>query len=431
SNVYVIWSTSADQRTWDTTGFVLAPDVSITTPEAATIAHFGGDKVGVVWGNQNLIEYAFRFHRDGAPETDWSPKEVVDCCSTQGKVSDNHATLRAAPDGRLFLVAKDSIGSGHLHLYVRAVDGPWGQKTDIDSDPLTQATRPTLSLDVETSRAYVVYRNSTDGHTYISSTDMSNPGFGLRCIFLSHGTNATSTKQTVNSSTGLVAADSDTGQIFPARIDLPSAPASATSGVGTRSGSGPTGPASGLGLEERRLRVGVEARSAVAATMAGASPLDGTPTPGFEIIWPGRLSVSETPANDSQWWWLRGQGANTIVNLDAVMYDFAQYAFESFLWMPVGAGAAPTDETATGFLKFIRSCDNQPANISGGAQDGRATLVALLRYAIDAWTIEDALGEGQRLNGGVALSPEQVTWLLGWAATHVPGSEQPNSCAGL
>src|SRR5439155_12498890 len=120
---------------------------------------------------------------------------------------------------------------------------------------------------------------STDGHTYISSTDMSNPGFGLRCIFLSHGTNVTSTKQTVNSITGLVAADSDTGQIFPARIDLPSAPAFVTSRVGTKSGAGPTRPASGLGLEERRRRVGVEARSAVAATVAGASPLDGTPTP--------------------------------------------------------------------------------------------------------------------------------------------------------
>src|SRR5207249_1996229 len=74
TNVYVIWSTSADHLTWDTTGFILAADLSTTTPEATTITHFGGDKIGVVWGNQNLVEYAFRFHRDGALETDWSPK---------------------------------------------------------------------------------------------------------------------------------------------------------------------------------------------------------------------------------------------------------------------------------------------------------------------------------------------------------------------
>ena len=150
--------------------------------------------------------------------------------------------------------------------------------------------------------------------------------------------------------------------------------------------------------------------------------------PGFEPIWDGRLSTSDVPASDSQWWWLRRQGVNTIVNLDAVMYDFAQYALESFLWMPLGAGQAPTDEGARSFLKFIQLCDNAPAHIAGGAQDGRATLVALLRYAIDAWTIEDALGEGQRLNGRTALSSEQITWLLGWAATHLPGSERLDSC---
>jgi len=152
---------------------------------------------------------------------------------------------------------------------------------------------------------------------------------------------------------------------------------------------------------------------------------------GFEVIWAGRLSTSETPADDSQWSWLRGQGVNTIVNLDAVMYDFAKYGFESFLWMPVGAGEAPTDEGAKSFLKFIQSCDNAPAHISGGARDGRATLVALLRYAIDAWTIEATLAEGERLNGGVPLSPEQVMWLLGWAATHLPGSERLDACLVL
>jgi hypothetical protein len=58
-------------------------------------------------------------------------------------------------------------------------------------------------------------------------------------------------------------------------------------------------------------------------------------------------------------------------------------------------------------------------------------LIALLRYAFDAWTIEDALAEGQRLNGGAPLSPERVTWLLGWAAAHSPGSERLNSCSTL
>jgi Bacterial Ig domain/IPT/TIG domain len=414
SNVYVLWSTSVDHRTWNTTGFVLAPDVSTLTTEASAITHFGGNKIGVAWGNQSLAEYAFRFHNDGDAETAWSPKETVDCCGSAGSVADDHLNLRAAPDGRLFLVAKDSVGNGNLHLYVRGVNGPWGQKTTVDTDPVTQPTRPNLELDVEANLAFVIYHNSTDKTVYVTHSGMSSLGFAPRCVFLAQGNNVTSTKQNVNATTGLIAADSaNTGQILPARFDLASVATSMTSRPESE-GAAATGT-----------------ETAMAAITAGASPLNGSPVAPFDLIWPGRLSISETPADASQWWWLRGQGANTIVNLDAETYDLAQYAFDSFLWMPLDAGAAPTEESAARFLTFIRSCDNLPAHISGGARDGRATLVALLRYALDGWTIEDALGEAQRLNGDAPLSAAQVTWLRDWAATHAPGSERLNSCSGL
>ncbi len=429
SNVRVIWSTSGDHRTWDTTGFILAPDVSALTTEAAAIMHFGGDKIGVVWGNQNLREYAFRFHRDGDPETTWSPKEIIDCCNSQdGGVADDHLSLRAAPDGRLFLVAKDSIGTGNLYLYVRDVNGVWGQKARVDSDPQIQPTRPTLALHVENDQAYAVYRNSTDGRTYVARSSMSSTGFGLRCVFLNQGTSMTSTKQNVTASTGLVVAHSDTGQIFSARMDLPTTPSSVTF-AGASERTTPTVPASALNVDDPRGQV----RPSAGRVAAGPPdvPPDPPAVPGFNHIWNGRLSISDVPANDSQWWWLRQQRVNTIVNLDAVMYDFVQYAFESFFWMPVGAAQAPADESAASFLKFIQSCDNVPAHLLGGAADVRAMLVALLRYAVDAWTIEAAMAEGQRLNGATPLSEEQVTWLLGWAATHSPGSERLNSCLGM
>jgi hypothetical protein len=111
------------------------------------------------------------------------------------------------------------------------------------------------------------------------------------------------------------------------------------------------------------------------------------------------------------------------------MFDFARYGFDSFLWMPVTGGKAPSDKEARTFLKFIQSCDNQPAHMSGGTRSARALLLALLRYAVDGWTMQDALREGQRLNRGAPLSSEQVTWLLGWAASHSPGSERLNACS--
>jgi hypothetical protein len=427
SNVFVVWSTSADHVTWDTAGFVLAPDISSLTTEAAAITHFGGNKIGILWGNQNLGEYAFRFHGDGEPENVWSAKEVVDCCGTEGSVADDHLSLRAAPDGRLFAVLKDSIGAGHLHLYVRAASGPWGQKVMIDSDTTAQPTRPALALDIENNHAYVVYRNSTDSQTYLSRTSMDSLGFGLRCVFLTHGTSLTSTKQFVNSNTGLVAADSDTGQIFPARIDLAAAAATTSEAESAGPAAAPTRQASAPAGNER---IRTQAASTAAAA-AGSALQDGTPVPGFDIIWAERLSTSETPANDSEWWWLRQKRVNTIVNLDAVPYDFARYGFDSFLWTPLEAGQAPTDAAARKFLKFVQSCDNEPAHISGGARNDRATLVALLRYAVDARPIARAISEAQRSNGGAPLSPEQIKWLLRWAAKHAPGSERLNSCRAL
>jgi hypothetical protein len=239
----------------------------------------------------------------------------------------------------------------------------------------------------------------------------------------------TSTKQNVNAKTGLVAAHSDAGQIFAARIGLEATANTATSAAGAEKTSAETGP---VAVQTRGDRAQLRTKAATVApvTPGGGSLPDGVPVPGLERIGE-RLSMSESPASDSQWWWLRGQGVNTIVNLDAVMYDFAQYGFESFLWIPPGTGEMPSEEEVRSFLRFVRSCDNAPLHISGGTSDRRAALVALLWYAIEARSIEEALAEGQRLNGGVPLSPERIAWLQGWAASHQPGSERLASCSGL
>ena len=218
SNYRVIWSTSADHRTWNTAGYVLDTGGSTVTQEVMPVVHFGGDRIGVMWSKQPTKEIAFRYHLDGQPETTWSAREVIDSGNGDmglGGVADNHMSVKAAPDGRLFLVAKDSDEAGYLHVYVRAAAGGWSPRALVNPDPQAMATRPTLMLDLENSDLYVLYADSyeVEALAYLSRTSMNAVSFGPPCPFVSTSiSDVTSTKQNMNAATGLMAAGS-TGSI--------------------------------------------------------------------------------------------------------------------------------------------------------------------------------------------------------------------------
>ncbi|HKZ76815.1 MAG TPA: IPT/TIG domain-containing protein, partial [Pyrinomonadaceae bacterium] len=218
-NYRVIWSTSADHKIWDTNGFILATGGATATQEVTNIVHFGGNKIGVAWSHQLApIEDAFRYHLDGDPENVWSTKEVIDSGLGnelgQGGVADNHGSMKAAPDGRIFLVAKDSDGVGYLHLYTRTTAGVWSANPVlVDIDPHAATTRPTLLLDLENSEVYVFYEDATESLMFLGHTDMNTPAFGPPCPWISptYVVDITSTKQNLRSSMGLQAVASTGG----------------------------------------------------------------------------------------------------------------------------------------------------------------------------------------------------------------------------
>jgi len=216
-NIRVIWTTSADHKVWDTTGFVLATGASTTAQEVEPMVHFGGNKVGVIWSNQVAGEIAFRYHQDGEQETNWSTKEVLDFGLGNevgvGSVADNHMSAKAAPDGRIFLVAKDADGVGYLHLYVRNAAGTWSAPILVDPDPLAQVARPNLLLDLRNSELYVLYEDAIAGLMYVNHSSMDVPDFGPACPFVvsKFVSNATSTKQNLDATTGLWAVASTGG----------------------------------------------------------------------------------------------------------------------------------------------------------------------------------------------------------------------------
>jgi hypothetical protein len=218
--IHVIWSTSADHTVWDTTGTTLETGLTPNTPEISAITHFGGNKIGIAWSNRPAKEIAFRYHVDGQPESSWSAKEIIDSGLGPrglGPVADDHLSIKAAPDGSLFLVAKDHDNDGtpahqneaRIWFYKRSAAGVWGSKTIIQPDLNQLPTRPVLLLDVTDNIAYVIYHDSVTGLNFITHSPMDSPAFDLPCAFSSRlSSNPTSTKQNVTSTTGLMAATS-------------------------------------------------------------------------------------------------------------------------------------------------------------------------------------------------------------------------------
>jgi hypothetical protein len=406
--VHVIWSTSKDHTSWDTTGTILASNLATDTEEAATIVPFGKGKIGVVWDNQAAGEIGFRFHRDGDAEDDWSPQETVDCCEGIPGVADNHLSLRAVPDGRLFLIAKDGIENGRLHLYIRSVDGVWGPKTILDPDPNAAPTRPAVVLDLENDDAHVIYRDSNkNGFVFFVKTPLDRPNFTPLCVFINATVNsATSTKQALDeTTTELIAAASGGDRIFSNVIDLAPSPAQ---------------------IAESTPQPAVETLQASSDPLTARSEsVAGSPAPNYGLIQGGRLSRSETPTDEDQYRWLRAQGVNTIVTCAPQRMNFRGLGFEKSLWIPLDNGVPPSETQAVRFLRFVQDPDNKRVHLQSAKEsDCVAMLRALVSYAIEGQTLEAAVAEARLDNEGKELSSAQLKWLEDWAAIHKRGSHR-------
>jgi len=237
--VRVIWTTSADHKTWNTTGFELESGLTPNVIEISAITHFG-NKIGIAWSNQPQKQIGFRYHVDGDPDTTWSTKELIDSGLGPrglGGVADDHLAMKAAPDGRIFLVAKDNDNDGtpahategRIWLYIRTTAGVWGQKTIIQPDFSQQPTRPVLMLDTTNNEAYVVYHDESPsgaGRNFIAHSSMNSPFFDFPCVFqLQAASNPTSTKQNVTATTGFMAVASTgntgSGELIFRKVNLP------------------------------------------------------------------------------------------------------------------------------------------------------------------------------------------------------------------
>lgn len=150
------------------------------------------------------------------------------------------------------------------------------------------------------------------------------------------------------------------------------------------------------------------------------------PVPRFGIIWEGKLTRSGKPKDAEGWKWMRERGVKTIINFRASNEtDYKTYGFADHLWIPLDNGRLPTEAEAEKYLAWIQDPTNQPVNIQcAEGKDRTGMMAALARYAIESWTLDDAINESSLYRRGEPISEERITWLRDWARKHPAGSHR-------
>ncbi|HWR35267.1 MAG TPA: IPT/TIG domain-containing protein [Clostridia bacterium] len=206
--------TTGSDAQWGTP-FVMPGDTTtttVTTDDISSIIAFGGDKVGIMWSNQNTSRFYFSVHADGGSDTAWT--QEIPITGPTG-LSDDHINLKTTSDGRVFAAVKTSFTASAdplIKLLVRGAGGGWtdynfGRKTD-------HHTRPIVVLDPPSSTLYVFATSpESGGAIYYKSSNINNISFpvGLGTPFIRNTSenninDATSSKQNVTSSSGLLVA---------------------------------------------------------------------------------------------------------------------------------------------------------------------------------------------------------------------------------
>jgi hypothetical protein len=236
SKVYVNHSRATDSD-WDATAAKVIPGApatatSLSPDDISTLVAFDG-KIGVLWSNESPGQFSgssdtafyFAYHVDGAPDTAWATAPIY----RQPAAADDHLnikSLQADPSGNLFAMIKTSFNtstSPQLLLIVAKKSGNgYAWSSYVESTHNDNQTRPLLLINISQRMLYVFTSTEGGGDVYYKSTSMDNPSFasqpGPGKLFMTASgfalNNITGTKQTVNTSTGIVilaSHDNDTG----------------------------------------------------------------------------------------------------------------------------------------------------------------------------------------------------------------------------
>jgi len=226
STVYVN-STVAGDATWGTPFVLPVPGASsLNSDDISALVSIRSGKIGLMWSNQTGAAMYFAEHTDGEAPGTWSIRHTA--LGGTGYADDhiNLKSLEADSSGRVFAVVKTSLddvgappSAPQVMLLVRDPSSPgkWSSYTvaSIQDCP----SRPILVLDSEHQMLYVFMTapnsgcpySGTAGTIFMKSSPMSNINFAtgrgtpaIQDAVSPNLNNATATKQSVNSVTGMV-----------------------------------------------------------------------------------------------------------------------------------------------------------------------------------------------------------------------------------
>jgi PKD repeat protein len=214
NRIFVNHTTGSDNQ-WATPTIVPGSGTTVSSDDISSVVHFGGNKIGVMWSNQVDHHFWFAVHNDGAADTAWTSSAVPFAF-----LSDDHINLKTDAAGRVYAAVKTSESTSTrplISLLVRSAAGTWSDftlGTVSDSN-----TRPIVEIDeqagvihtFETGPSPPSRSGQSGGTIYEKTSPMGTISFAsglgtpvIREAAFADMNDATSTKQNLDASTGIV-----------------------------------------------------------------------------------------------------------------------------------------------------------------------------------------------------------------------------------
>ena len=371
NQIYLNRTLNGDDHLWGTPFVLPNPAASVTVDDNSALIAFGGNKMGIMWSNQGNSNYAmwFAFHQDGAADASWSAGEQA---LSGGGSADDHINLKSLQtdgSGRVFAATKTSnttSSSALIMLSVRSATGVWSRyPIALVSDC---PNRPMVLIDEQNNVLHTFYTapgppsyacNSSGGAIYEKTSPLNSvsfsPGRGTPVIVDADSPfvhNASSTKQNVNSTTGIVvlAINGDTGYYWH-HYEALGPPPPPQPPVASFSGS-PTSGTAPLAVAFTDTSTGQPTSWAWTFGDGGTSTAQ-SPTHTYTTA--GTYSVSLTVTNT--------QGSNTLTKTNYISVAAPQPPVASFSGSPT-SGIVPLT------VNFTDTSSGQPTSWAWTFGDG-------------------------------------------------------------